>query len=566
LEVDLWWHISRRSTLLARHDLLVGERQGLGQEGCARRAKEFDMTTLTFPPGKAARKEWIALLVLALPTLLLSMDVSVLYLALPRLAADLHATSIEQLWILDIYSFMVSGFLITMGNLGDRIGRRRLLLVGALGFGAASILAAYSTSPAMLIASRALLGIAGATLAPSSLALVRNMFQDPDQLARAVGVWFSCYMGGMLLGPILGGTLLEHFWWGSAFLVGVPVMALLLVAGPFLLPEYRDASSGRLDLASVPLSLATILPLIYGLKDLARSGVSHQAAVMIAIGLLVGTVFVRRQRRLANPLVDVSLFRGRMFNGAFSIMLLAGVVMAGISLMSALYLQAVAGLAPLQAGLRLIPQNVAMVIGFTLAPSLARRFATERVIAGGLALSAMGLLVETQVGPLEGTGVLVAGLIVAAFGISLPMALTLGVIMDSTPPERAGATASLFETGGQFGIALGVAVLGSLGTAVYRLVLEPSIPIGLGGADARSVLESLTEAIRVAHAVPAIGTDLLAEASRAFSAGLNAVAALGAAIFLGLAWVALSILGPARVTSRQPAPAGAADLVGAHEP
>jgi DHA2 family multidrug resistance protein-like MFS transporter len=529
-------------------------------------SKEVDMTAISSPPAKAGRKEWIGLLVLALPTLLLSMDVSVLYLALPRLAGDLHATGIEQLWILDIYSFMLSGFLITMGNLGDRIGRRRLLLVGATGFGAASILAAFSTSPAMLIASRALLGIAGATLAPSSLALVRNMFRDPKQLASAIGLWFSCYMGGMLLGPILGGTLLAHFWWGSAFLVGVPVMALLLLTGPFLLPEYRDASAGRIDLASVPLSLATILPLVYGLKDLARSGASLEAAAMIVIGLIVGAIFVRRQRRLANPLVDVTLFRGRTFNGAFSIMLLGGVVMAGISLMSALYLQAVAGLTPFQAGLRLIPQNLAMVIGFTLAPSLARRFATERVIAGGLVVSAIGLLVETQVGPMGGTGVLVAGLILALFGISLPMALTLGVILGSTPPERAGSTASLFETGGQFGIALGVAVLGSLGTAVYRIVLEPAIPIGLSGADARSVLESLTEAIRVAQGVPAIATDLLAEASRAFSVGLNAVAAVGAALFVGLAAVALSILGPARVTPREPAPAGAADLVAAQEP
>jgi DHA2 family multidrug resistance protein-like MFS transporter len=527
--------------------------------------KESDMTAISSQPAKAGRKEWIALLVLALPTLLLSMDVSVLYLALPRLAADLHATSIEQLWILDIYSFMLSGFLVTMGNLGDRIGRRRLLLVGALGFGAASILAAYSTSPAMLIASRALLGIAGATLAPSSLALVRNMFHDPKQLASAIGLWFSCYMGGMLLGPILGGSLLEHFWWGSAFLVGVPVMALLLFAGPFLLPEYRDASAGRIDLASVPLSLATILPIIYGLKDFARTGASYQAAALIIIGLIVGAIFVRRQSRLANPLVDFSLFRGRMFNGAFSIMLLGGVVMAGISLMSALYLQAVAGLTPFHAGLRLIPQNVAMVIGFTLAPSLARRFPTERVIATGLAVSAIGLLVETQVGPVGGAGVLVAGLVLAAFGISLPMALTLGVIMGSTPPERAGSTASLFETGGQFGIALGVAVLGSLGTAVYRLVLEPAIPIGLSGADAKSVLESLTEAFRVAQGVPGIATDLLAEASRAFSVGLNAVAAAGALVFMGLAAIALSILRPVRDVQPAQAPSGAPDLVAAQE-
>src|SRR5690242_6635957 len=223
-------------------------------------------------PERATRREWTGLAVLALPTLLLSLDVSVLYLALPKLSASLGADSTQQLWILDIYSFMLAGFLVTMGTLGDRIGRRRLLLIGGTAFGAASVLAAYSTSPGMLIATRAVLGVAGATLAPSTMALIRNMFRDPRQMGVAIGVWFSCFMGGMALGPLVGGLLLDHFWWGSAFLLGVPVMLLLVAVGPWLLPEYRDENAGKLDLVSVALSLAAILPVIYGLKALARDG------------------------------------------------------------------------------------------------------------------------------------------------------------------------------------------------------------------------------------------------------------------------------------------------------
>src|SRR5690349_477428 len=227
----------------------------------------------------ATRREWLGLAVLALPTLLLSIDVSVLYLALPTMGKSLRADSTQQLWILDIYSFLLAGFLVTMGTLGDRIGRRKLLLAGAAAFGVASVVAAYATSAEMLIVARAVLGVAGATIMPSTMGLIRHMFRSPQQMGAAIGIWFACFMGGMTLGPLVGGALLEHFWWGSAFLLGVPFMILLIVVGPFLLPEFRDAGAGRLDLASVGLSLAAILPFIYGLKDLARHGLSTSALV-----------------------------------------------------------------------------------------------------------------------------------------------------------------------------------------------------------------------------------------------------------------------------------------------
>jgi DHA2 family multidrug resistance protein-like MFS transporter len=235
--------------------------------------------------SKATRREWIGLAVIALPCLLYSMDLMVLNLAVPHLSADLRPTSSQLLWIVDIYGFMIAGFLITMGTLGDRIGRRRLLLIGAAAFGVASVLAALSRSAEMLIAMRAVLGIAGATLAPSTLSLIRNMFHDPGQRTFAIGVWITSYSAGAAIGPLLGGILLQYFWWGSVFLIGVPVMVLLLVVGPVLLPEFRNPRAGRLDFLSAGQSLAAVLAVIYGLKRIAEDGPNWLSALFIAAGV-----------------------------------------------------------------------------------------------------------------------------------------------------------------------------------------------------------------------------------------------------------------------------------------
>lgn len=478
---------------------------------------------------KATKREWTGLAVLALPTLLLSLDVSVLYLALPSLSADLGADSTEQLWILDIYSFLLAGFLVTMGTLGDRIGRRKLLLIGGAAFTVASVLAAYSSSPEMLIASRAMLGIAGATLMPSTMALIRNMFHDPAQLAQAIGLWFSCFMVGMLIGPVVGGLLLERFWWGSVFLLGVPVMLLLLIAGPLLLPEYRDTSAGKLDLLSVGLSLATTLPVVWGLKELARHGWATAPLVAILAGLLIGIGFIRRQQQLEHPLLDLRLFRTPKFSAALGISIAAGVVMAGISLQAALFLQVVEELTPFKAGLWLLPQSVAMIFGLSLAPRIAQRLPTSTTAAIGLAISAAGMLVITG----GGLGLLVTGLTLTSFGIGMPMALTMNLMLAAAPPERAGSVASLAETSGEGGVALGVALLGSLGTVVYRKQLD--LPTTLPDDAARQA----TESVSAAHQ---LGSDLAMAAKAAFVSGLNVVAVVGAVAFLACALLAVLAL------------------------
>jgi DHA2 family multidrug resistance protein-like MFS transporter len=333
---------------------------------------------------KAGRREWIGLAVIALPCMLYSMDLTVLNLAVPALSADLKPSSAQLLWIIDIYGFMVAGALITMGTLGDRIGRRRLLLIGATAFGVASVIAAFSTSAEMLIATRALLGLAGATFAPSTLSLIRNMFHDPDQRRVAIGVWITSYSVGAAIGPFLGGLMLQHFWWGSVFLLAVPVMVLLLVLGPVLLPEFRDPEAGRLDLTSAAMSLAGVLLVIYGLKRLAQDGVALLPVMSILTGLAIGFAFVRRQRRLDDPLIDLRLFRAPAFSAALTTYMLATFVAFGAYIFMSQYLQLVLGLSPLEAGLWTLPWSAAFIVGSNLTPLIARRVSPELVVAAGL--------------------------------------------------------------------------------------------------------------------------------------------------------------------------------------
>lgn len=481
---------------------------------------------------KASIREWIGLAVLALPALLVSIDLSVMILALPHIGADLGADSAQQLWIIDIYGFMLAGFLITMGTLGDRIGRRKLLLFGAAAFVVASILAAFSRSAEMLIVARALLGIAGATVSPSTLALISNMFRDQKQRSLAIGIWFMCSMGGMALGPVVGGVMLDHFWWGSVFLLGVPVMLILLITGPLLLPEYSHRESGRLDLTSVFLSLGAVLPVIYGLKEIAKHGLQLVTMLLLLTGAVLGAMFVSRQRRLTSPLMDLRLLASPGFSAALGGMF--GITLTGATMLFvAQYLQFVQGLSPLEAGLYMLPGVFASMAGMVLSPLIARRIRPARLIGTGLLISAAGCLLLTQVEVESGLTILVIGYIFLQIGAAPLPSLSSEIVIGSSPPEKAGSAASMLQTSGEFAFALGIAVLGSIGTVVYRDHVADSIPAALPESTAEASRDSLAGALAVAEGLPEqIGTTLLTGAREAFTEGVHAVAAASGAIIL----------------------------------
>ena len=499
----------------------------------------------------AGRREWVGLAVLALPLLLVSMDISVLYFAVPFISRDLAPSATQQLWIFDIYGFVLAGLLLTMGSLGDRIGRRRLLLIGAAGFSAASLVAAYSSSAGMLIAARAVLGVAGATLMPSTLGLIRNMFHDAGQRGKTIGIWTGVMTGGIALGPVLSGFLLEHFWWGSVFLINLPAMALLLILGPMLLPEHRSNRPGRFDLTSSLLSLAAVLPVIYGVKEWATQGFSVWYAADIVVGLGVAVVFFRRQAGVDHPMLDLHLLRDRQFSRSLGLNTIAMFALVGNAVFLTQFLQSVLAMTPIVAALWSLAPSVLVGAAAPLAPALAQRFDRAYVMAGGFGVSAIGFALITRVTPASPLALLLVAAGLVSSGLVVVLSLVTETAMGAMDPVRAGSASAVLETAGEFGGALGIAVLGSIGAAIYRSSLVP--PAGLSTGDVAAAQQTLAEATVVAGGLPApAGVALLHNAREAFTTGMHGVVTTAALLMVVAAfWCAARLRG-----SKVPASAG----------
>ncbi|MGW8599800.1 MFS transporter [Streptomyces sp. NPDC055893] len=483
---------------------------------------------------------WLALSVLVLAVLLVAVDATVLGLATPFLSEDLEPSGTQLLWIGDVYSFVIAGLLVSMGSLGDRIGRKKLLLIGATAFGAVSVLNAYATSPEMMIVARALLGVAGATLMPSTLALIRNLFHDPRERSLAIGIWGAMASAGAAVGPVVGGFLLEHFWWGSVFLINLPVMAVLVVVGIKLIPESKNPNPGPWDLSSVALSLVGLIGIVYAIKELASHGLSADAGVAALVGAGALTWFVRRQLTLPAPLLDMRLFRHRGFSGAVLADLLTILGLSGLVFFLSQFFQLVQGRQPLEAGLAELPAAVGAVTAGLIAGLVARRFSVRSVVAGGLAAVGLSLAVLTTLDQNTGYPMLGAALLVVGVGAGFAFTVTADVILSSVPKDQAGSASAVSETAYELGAALGIAVLGSIVTGVYRGFATPA---GVPSDVASAAHESLGGAVEASGALaPDTATALVSAAQEAFVDGLRIAAGVGAAVLLATAVAAWFLL------------------------
>ena len=468
-------------------------------------------------------RRWAALGVLSLGVLLIGVDGTVLAVATPTIGRELGATATEILWIGDIYSFVLAGLLITMGSLGDRIGHKRLLLCSATAFGVASVIVACASTPGQLIAGRALLGIAGASLAPSTLALIRGIFESARERAVAVGIWASVFSAGTALGPVIGGLCLEHFWWGSVFLINVPVIAVLVAGGVILLPELRNPDPGPWDPIAVALSLVGILGLVYAVKEVAAQGISHDVVFAGLVGAAGLALFIRRQLATAHPLIDVRLFTHRAFAGIIAANMLSILGLSGVLFFLSQYFQHVSGFSPLQAGVAELPAAVAATISGVLAGFASRHWSQRAVLTTALALIGAAIASLTLITPATAYPQLGLALFVIGAGLGVAFAVANDVVITCVPPERAGAAAGISETAYELGTALGIALLGSV----------------------------------IAAASGDRGHELLAATKSGFTNGLAVGAGLGSALLLASAVAVWMLLKP---DARQsPLPYGCVD-------
>ena len=466
----------------------------------------------------------VGLAVLALPTALVAIDISVLAVALPRMADSLGASAPELLWMVDSYNFLVAGAMLTMGAVADRFGRRRVIVACALVFAAASAVGAFATTPLMVIGARSVMGVAGSALMPASLALIGVMFTREQARVQAMGAYMTVFLVSMAAAPLVGGLLLSRWWWGSVFLLGVPVMLLSVVLVPRFVPESRADVPPPVDVSSAAMSLAAILLLVFALKTAVDDGVTSLVVSATLAGVAVGLLFLRRQRRLEHPLLDLALLRHPAVGPTLVVLFLTALLMGGTSLFFNLYLQEVQGLTPLAAAVWMLPQMVAMIAAANLGPLLTRRVSTHRVVVGMLTVMTTGFVCYTLLTVAPASLPLAAlGGSLATFGIGAAFPLLMDTAISAAPPERAGSGAALAQVSNELGIALGLTLLGSLGTVVYRAVLaQPGSPAAA----------NVVEGVRGAGTPPDAAQ--LEHVQAAFTQAFNVVGLVGLATMLGV--------------------------------
>lgn len=488
---------------------------------------------------------WAALAVLMLPVLLVSVDNTVLAFALPEISLALRPSGAQQLWVIDVYSLVLAGLLVTMGVMGDRFGRRRMLFIGATGFAVVSALAAFAPTAGLLIAARAALGFFGAMLMPSTLSLLRTVFPNRDQRRMAIAVWASAFSAGSALGPVVGGFLLEHFAWGSVFLIAVPVLVPLLALGYWLLPESKDPNPGRIDLLGILLSMAAMIPVVYAIKLFAVDGVTPVAIGLTVLGVVMGALFVRRQQRVAPPMLDMSLFRRGGFSGAILVNLLSVIALVGFLYFVPQQLQLVMGLSPMVAGFALVPGMAAMIVaGLTVVP-ISRRVPPHIVVPAALALSVLGYLIVAMTAQSVSVAWLIAAFVVLGIGIGAAETISNELILANAPADKVGAASAVSETAYELGAVLGTAVLGGIITAFYRGALV--IPDAVPAASAAQARETLAGAYAAAQELPpTVGDRLWHAATTAFDSGIVTTSLIGALLVASALVIAATALRPTR--------------------
>lgn len=493
-------------------------------------------------PALSKPHRWVALFILLFAQFVLSIDLTVLNVALPSMTADLRPTSDEQLWIIDSYSLVLAGLLVSASSLSDRFGRKKMLLLGALVFCVGSGLIMFAYTPSAVIAIRALLGLGAALIMPTTISMIRNIFTDARERAFALAAWSVLGGLGMALGPIIGGALLEQASWHAAFLVNIPLMLIVLVAGFFILPEIKVLTSGPWDLPAALISLVGMTLLMWGIKHLAAIMAFDVAGILaILIGLIAIVLFVIRCLRSNMPLMDVTLFKSKTFTAGILVALGSMFSMAALLFLIAQWLQLVDGCTPLESGIKLLPLAVASLIAGAAAPALAMRFNARRILVGGLLIGALAMIMLIFF--MDNLTYLPVAISTALVGVGTGvLAIGSAAIMCETPPVKASSAAAFEEISYDIGNVLGVAIMGSLASIVYRIGLDPEklAASGLNQDAVNQAMQSFSAAVEIAEQSGA--TELLQEGMNSFSDSIVITSAIGGVIMIVITVIAYKLV------------------------